>query len=1046
MSTRVRVILLIAIILPVLQIWSQQSADTGIVFSTQIQPILTRNCQGCHQGGAAPADLQLDSAAGVLKGSVSGKVFVPGNSSESLIYHRITGKDGVVMPPTGRTLAEPEIALIKKWIDEGAKMDAAALAAGTAKPKHWAYVKPTRPALPAVKDAAWARNGIDRFVLARLEKEGLKPSSEASRETLIRRLSLDLIGLPPTPAEIDAFLNDKRPDAYERVVDRLLASSAYGERWATPWLDYARYADSEGWTNDRQRVAWPYRDWVIRTLNKNMPFDQFTIEQIAGDMLPNPTTDQKIATGFLRNSMQITEGGVDPEEAHWVIQVDRASTIGTVFLGSSLGCAQCHNHKYDPFTQKDFYSMVAFFNNGTFDVPVRDPKRRITAFSLAKTYFEKKLDLATPEQEQKRTAMTAEIANTEKQLNEVTPAFTARQTKWEREIVAFENEWKPLIPSSVTSADGTTLTASPDGSVLASGKNPEADTYVWTGKAPFAKITGIRVEALPDASLPHGGPGRDFYGNFMMRDVRVEVGPSERQLSKVTFKQVLTDIDAPPLENKDGEAGRVKQIWVVDASLQSGRGALKVTGGTEGRVRVQLILIPDKPIQADANGVVRVSLEQFSEYKNVNLGKFRISFTSAPNPEFANEVKASLRPVLSIPAGERSAEQADGVVLHFRTLDGELKPLRDKIASLKKDIDALDIPKALIMSEDMNVARPATFIRQRGAFVSKGEEVQATAPEFLAPMPAGAPYNRLGLAQWLVSRDNPLTARVTVNHFWETMFGRGIVETAEDFGSQGFAPSHPDLLDWLAVEFMEKGWDMKAIKRTIVTSATYRQSSTVTPELLEKDPGNALLARGPRIRVEGEMIRDIAMSASGLLSGKMFGSPVMPYQPEGVWGNFVNQGDADRWVVSPQEDRYRRGLYTFVRRSARYPALAVFDAPTREFCTARRTKSDTPLQALTTLNDPAFFEAAQAMAKRIVKEGGADPSSRVTYGFRLATSRVPRASEKDALLSGYEKSLQYYQSNPQEAEQVAGQPDAQLAAWTMLSNSLLNLDESISKK
>jgi hypothetical protein len=401
---------------------------------------------------------------------------------------------------------------------------------------------------------------------------------------------------------------------------------------------------------------------------------------------------------------------------------------------------------------------------------------------------------------------------------------------------------------------------------------------------------------------------------------------------------------------------------------------------------------------------------------------------------------------LSVATGERTPEQADGAIVHFRSLDRELAPLRDKIASLRKDIDALGIPKALVMSEDTTVERPSAYIRMRGAFVSKGDLVQANAPAFLAPMPEGAPYNRLGLAKWLVSRDNPLTARVAVNHFWETIFGRGIVETTEDFGSQGFAPSHPELLDWLATEFVDQGWDMKAIKRTILTSATYRQASSVTPELLERDPGNALLARGPRFRVEGEMVRDIAMASSGLLSSKMFGPPAMPSQPDGLWGNFVNQGDADRWMLSSGEDRYRRGLYTFVRRSARYPSLSVFDAPTREFCTARRTKSDTPLQALTTLNDPAFFEAAQAMARRIVQEGGPDNSSRAVYGFRLVTSRMPRGSEKDALLSGFEENLKHYQGNLKEAERVAGKPDAQLAAWTMLSNALLNLDESVTKK
>jgi hypothetical protein len=460
-----------------------------------------------------------------------------------------------------------------------------------------------------------------------------------------------------------------------------------------------------------------------------------------------------------------------------------------------------------------------------------------------------------------------------------------------------------------------------------------------------------------------------------------------------------------------------------------------------------LVLTPNAPVTVGADGLLRVTIVQTSETKGTNLGRFRLSVTSAPNPKFVLDIPGNLRPILETAAEQRTKEQAEELTAHYRTVAVELAPVREKIAELRKQIEDLRIPTSLVLAEDNKVEHPSTFIRMRGAYVSKGEEVSADVPAFLGGLPAGAPPNRLGFAKWLVSRDNPLTARVTVNHYWDSIFGRGIVETTEDFGTQGFAPSHPELLDWLAVEFMESGWDVKAIQRLIVTSSTYRQSSSVNKALLERDPTNALLARGPRFRVEAEMVRDIALSASGLLSAKMFGPPVMPYQPDNLWGAFPgSRGRPDEWVVSNGEDRYRRGLYTFVRRSVRYPSLTVFDAPSREFCTSRRSHSNTPLQALTTLNDPAFFEAAQAMARRIEQEGGTTATSRATFAFRLVTARKPRAQELDSLLTGFEQDKRHFEQNPKDAERVAGKADAELAAWTMFSNIVLNLDEAITKE
>src|SRR5262245_35336752 len=649
---------------------SNNEATASDLFTKDVQPILASRCYTCHSGSQPKGQLNLAIKSLALQCGASGASIIPWNTQGRLLLHRVLGTGVDARMPLGSApLTSDQIDVLRRWIDAGAKWPDTPTLERTAAPKHWAYVKATRPALPAVKDSNWSRNGIDRFVLARLEKEGLKASPEASKETLIRRVSLDLIGLPPSPAEVDAFLNDTRVDAYERLVDRLLASPRYGERWATPWLDLARYGDSEGWTNDRQRVGWPYRDWVIRAFNQNMPFDRFTIEQIAGDMLPNATDDQKIATGFVRSSMLQSEGGTDPEENNWNAQIDRTSTLGTVWLGSSLGCAQCHDHKYDPFTQKQFYQMVAFFNNSGFSDEPPDP--RLVAAGVRFCCIEPRLDLPTSEQAQKRDAINAELKEYERQLKDASPQFQKQQADWERAVLASEQGWQPLQSIRSSSSHGTTLATSPDGSILATGTNPENETYIVEGKAPFREITGIRIEALPHPSLPGGGPGRDYYGNAVLRQVSVETGPSTQELSPVTFKETLTDNAYRPT---------AKQVWVVDATGQSATTIAMMREGVsvkEGRLRAQLLLVPEKPLKTDADGVLRIVISHSSDI-GANLGYFRVSVTAAENPRVAVDVPFDLRPVLAIAPQNRTAKQIEDLAAHYRTVAPELAPVRQK--------------------------------------------------------------------------------------------------------------------------------------------------------------------------------------------------------------------------------------------------------------------------------------------------------------------------------------------------------------------------------
>ena len=987
--------------------WIDSGAPgVAVDFAQHVEPVLKKSCFGCHSGGQAKAQLRLDVPTGVKRAVSAGK------ADDSRLVHRIEGKGGEQrMPLKGEPLTAPEIAVIRSWIDQGAKLPAGADKQEVVLDKHWSYKKPVRPAVPAVKGAV--TNPVDAFVLSKLEERGLGFSPAASKETLIRRVSLDLIGLPPSPEEVTAFVNDSRPDAYARLVDRLLASPRYGERWARHWLDLARYADTNGYEKDDRRTMWKFRDWVIDAFNKDMPYDQFTVEQLAGDMLPDATESQKIATGFHRNTMFNEEGGVDKDEAYFEVLTDRVNTTATVWLGSTVGCAQCHNHKYDPFTHKEYYQMMAFFSNNSKEVQPNG-----TGFK----YREPQLDLATAEQDARREKIKARIEELEKVLKTHTPELAREQERWEQGLRDAAREWKTLKPATLQAESGTVLKETAGGVIAASGENPLRETYTLESPADLKKLTGLRIETLPDASLPRGGPGRDVYGHFVITEVLLEIG-NGATWQPVKFKRIVAD---------DGRvlAKGTKQLWTIDASRE------------EKRLPRQLVLVPEEPVNVPGNAKVRLRIVQNSDFNGQTIGRFRVSLTSASDPALIVKLRPKLRPVFETPASQRSAAEAKELAEFFRTVAQSLEPVRDEIRDRKNEQEKLGIVTALVMDEKPGFERPSDHVRIRGAFSSLGDKVYADVPAVLGGLLASELPNRLGLARWIGSKENPLTARVAVNRIWEHYFGQGIVETTEDFGTQGERPVNQELLDWLAVEFMDQGWSFKKLHRTIVLSNAYRQTSRVTPELLQADPYNRLISRGPRFRLEAEMIRDVSLAASGLLSAKLGGPSVMPPQPPGVWDIPYND---DKWEESKGEDKYRRGIYTFIRRSAVYPAMMNFDATSREFCTVRRIRTNSPLAALTTLNDEAFFEMAQAFAKRIAAEGGSNDSSRVTYAFRTVAARTPKPGEQDPLLSWLAKERAYFESHTDEAQRIGGGA-AELAPWTMLANVLLNLDETLTKE
>jgi hypothetical protein len=993
----------------------QLSAAPPVDFSRDVRPILSDRCFACH--GPDEANRQMGLRFDIEDGPKKARgdrppVVVPGDVSASEILKRVAPADPAMrMPPPysdRKPLSEQEVATLRAWIEQGAKWRS-----------HWSFNVPVRPAEPAVQNRGWVRNPIDGFILARLEKESLKPSPEANRDQLLRRVSFDLTGLPPTLAELNAFLADTSPDAYEKAVDRLLASPRYGERMAVDWLDAARYADTHGYQTDPAKEMWPWRDWVINAFNTNMPYDRFTVEQLAGDLLPNATLDQQIATGFQRNPRINSETGAIAEEFEAETLVDRASTVGTVWMGLTVGCARCHDHKYDPITQREFYSLAAYFNNvdevgngGTSD---------------GRGNYKPFLKLPSPELEAVVAAKDAQIKTERENLIALDQRLAAGQATWENTALTYQPKWEVLTPGNLKADNGVTLKALADGSVLAGGAMPASSIFELTAETKLRNITAFRLEMIPDAGLPDGGSGRGAGGKGVVTLFEVRAGGKKVDLSRITadFKSEESELN---LVLRPAE--QLKRGWGVNPEMNRLHYAVIETS---------------RMFTPDATMTFRIG----SEYEGALVGRFRISVTDS---EFPEVVPDEIRTILGKHPAELSEKDAKTLRQYFLTHPIEHRKASESIAALDAERRTAEnkIPSTMVMSE---MAEPRDmFIMQRGAYDKPGDKVTPGTPGFLPPMPSDAPRNRLGLARWLVDPANPLTARVAVNRYWQMYFGTGLVKTSDNFGSQGEAPSHPELLDWLATEFMRTGWDVKAMQRLIVTSAAYRQASAATPAMRERDPENRLIARGTRMRLPAEMIRDQALSVSGLLSTKVGGPSVKPYQPDGLWEQLSAFQGRKLFERSTGEDLWRRSVYSYWKRTVPPPSMTIFDAPTRESCVVGRQISSTPMQALELLNDEMYIETSRKLAERMMKEGGASPAERLAWALRLATSRPPSAQEVKILEQGMNRRLAQYRADPASAEKLlaAGESPrdksidtAELAAYATAASVILNLDEVI---
>jgi mono/diheme cytochrome c family protein len=1135
------------------------TAAEKVDFTRDIRPILSNNCFHCHgpdeadRQGGGKAGLRLDTEAGALEDLDGHFAVVRGKPKESELVKRILSTDAdLLMPPakTGKKLTTKEIELLQTWIQQGAPFA-----------RHWSYRRPQRPAIPAVQREEWCRNAVDRFLLARLEQEKLVPSPAESKAALARRVALDLTGLPPTLAEVDAFVQDSASDSYERYVDRLLQSEAYGEHWARLWLDLARYADSAGYADDPPRTIWAYRDWVIKAFNRNQPFDQFTIEQLAGDMLPQPTNEQLMATAFHRNTLTNNEGGTNDEEYRNIAIVDRVNTTMSVWMGTSITCAQCHSHKYDPITQEEYFKLFAILNNSA-DADRRDESPLLEFYS--------------PEQQAKRQQLESEIATAEKEL--VTPSAEklAAMQRWETELQT-PLAWQTLSPVEVKTASGVPAKIREDHAVFVE-KSGGTDTYHITLPVKLTQLHALRVEALADDALPSLGPGHS--ANFVLTKIAAALAPAAKQTGTVghfvrlelpgkkkilmlaevqvfkgtenialqgTAKQISTDFNGPAQlaidGNTDGHYFNGKSVshtkegndpwWEVDlkqdapierivlwsrtdadfrqllhgATLQilnaeravvwsqkieqelspslelsiddqqqsipfslaladhsqEGFPASSVIESGDKRPEGwaiapqigqshSLTLLPAKGVSITEGRLLNVTLEQQSKHANHTLGCFRISVSDDARAAMLAKLPREILAIAQQPKAQRSEKSQQELQRYYLSeVIAETEPLREKLAKAKKQLADMKPSTVPIMRELADKARRKTNIQLRGNFLDLGQEVSPGVPAALSSATVEQ-WDRLALAKWLVSPENPLTARVVVNRYWENIFGIGLVRTSEEFGSQGELPSHPELLDYLAVEFVESGWNVKQLLKTLVMSAAYQQSSKVTPEQFERDPENRLLARGPRFRLSAETIRDQALAVSGLLSRTMYGPSVRPPRPSS--GLSAAFGGGLDWQTSSGADKFRRGIYTEWRRTSPYPSMITFDAPNRETCSLRRGRTNTPLQALVTLNDPVYVEAAQALGRRLAETPG-ELKEKLAFGFRLCVARAPTEVELTRLEQLFVSAREAYAAQPEQAKKMAEDPlgpipsggnAAEYAAWTVVGNVLLNLDEFLMKR
>ena len=1176
------------------------AAEPAVSFSEQVYPIFERRCHACHGPGQQLGGLRLDSKAVALAGGVSGPGILPGNADGSPLLQRVAGLGGLTpMPLGGERLPSEEVSLIRAWIVQGAHWPEGVGVDEHTLTRHWAYIPPTRPEPPAVREGETVRNPVDSFVLARLERAGLSFAPEASKEALARRVSLDLRGLPPSIDEVDEFLADSRPDAYERLVDRLLKSPHFGEHFGAYWLDLARYADTNGYESDEPRTMWAYRDWVIDAFNRNLPFDRFTIEQLAGDLLEGATVEQIVATGFHRNTMLNNEAGSKNDEFYDAAVKDRVDTTATVWLGSTVGCAQCHDHKYDPFRQDEYYRLYDIFND--------------TADSAIKISAE--LEVFKGDRDALRR-LADRVESAKAALEAPSPVVEDAQRRWEArtkpELAAWDAAWHALAPVAAQAVGGADLEVLADGSVLAGRPKDGPQVYEVRFESGLSGLTGLRLEALRHEDLPDGGPGWGDGGAFALTGVEAEAWDRQSHAAqaavldggpawgswhaigpfRVGSRTEAFETEFPPeadvdlnatyenghlawLERKDWADGRVHylgyipddaeancasyvfrsvevrepvslavslgslkglKVWLnsnpqfstdptreiapdqerLTLDLPAGRSEilLKLTndqgpygfyfqpylaGQAEARVGFggatgegggwaaeelsslldgrpetgwsadsaslkaaapAAVLRLERPLAEKGGQLMKVRLIHDSpDGPGAALGRFRILGTTLPAARLAalQSTPAEVRRVLATASPDRTEADSRRLAAHFRGIAPELAGERARLARAEEEWEEFrgrHTTKTLVMQE---LPEPReTRIQNRGSFLDLADRVEPGVPSALT---AGRPprvSNRLELATWLASPGNPLTARVRVNQIWNRIFGRGLVSTAEDFGTQGERPSHPGLLDWLATEFVRQGWDTHALLRIILTSRAYRQDSAVTPARAAADPDNAMLSRGVRGRIAAESVRDVALASSGLLSQAIGGPSVFPPQPSEVFGDHFIEGGFKRWPTSEGADRYRRGLYTFYKRTAVYPAFMNFDAPDRTVCTVDRSVSNTPLQALNTLNDPAFLEAAGSLARSMLLEGGAGSADRVIHGFRSVLTRRPSPAELERLLAFHGRMAAEFGADPGRAAQLvaaafaaggsdAGEP-ADAAPWVMVANVLLNLDGTYIKE
>ncbi|MFM7316449.1 MAG: PSD1 and planctomycete cytochrome C domain-containing protein [bacterium] len=1006
----------------------------------QVRNIFSNKCFSCHGPDEKnrKSKLRLDSRQDAYAKRESGTPLVPGKAEESLVFERIisTEADEVMPPPkSGKNLTDSEKELIRKWITAGAPWA-----------DHWAFIPPVRPKVPEMSTSEAIHNPIDAFIQQKLDLAGLKANGPADKTKLVRRLYLDLVGLPPTPGEVDVFLADRSESATNKLVSRLLDSPHFGERWAQMWLDGARYADSDGYEKDKGRMVWAYRDWVVAAMNRDLPYNQFLVEQLAGDLIPNARDDQRVATGFLRNSMINEEGGIDPEQFRMEAMFDRMDAVGKSMMGLTIQCAQCHNHKFDPMTQEDYYRVFASINNS----------------------HEASIPVYTVEDERKRADVLRKVRELEDGLREKTPGWQEKLMSWEQSISSrpeSKTSWEILRPQ-LDSSGGQKHYLLGDGSILAAGYAPTKHTTEFTSETKSGQIGSIKLELLNDPNLPLGGPGRSIYGLFGLSEITVLIGPKGKpdEARQVRLVQATSDANPAekPLDNAfDDKTGKKRVTGPVGYAIDGKPETAWTTDLGLGRSNVprQAVFQLEKPVEYPDGAIITVKLNQShggwnsDDNQNNNLGRFRFAVSDNPKAK-ADKIPARVREVLAIEPSKRTRPQWETIFSHYRTTVDSWKESNDQIESAWREHPQGS--SQMVLAERLEPRM--THRLERGDFLKPRETVKPGIPAFLnssefqSSLPA-----RLQFAQWVASEKSPTTARSIVNRLWQSYFGTGLVATSEDLGSQAETPSHPELLDWLAVELMENGWSLKHMHRLITSSAAYQRDSRVIEAHLQKDPFNRLLARGPRVRVDAEMVRDIALSASGLLNPAIGGPSVFPPAPDFLFLPPVSYGPKV-WREEKGENRYRRSLYTFRYRSVPYPALQIFDAPNGDFSCVRRSRSNTPMQALVTLNETTFTQAARALGSKTLKEGGLSDLDKATFAFRRCVSRMPSEEELKVLLQLKTDTVRQFKTTPEKAMLLAGaekangvenpgmENTAELAGWIAVSRVLLNLDETITRE